>query len=186
MKKTKRKPGKPATGCSTRESLVNYASFISKFEDFCDEREIPLTFDSRKKIKSLKRKLPKVGNTTKKLFYTKSQIKKLLKREPNLSDYEKTYRSFTWSEAEKELAWFEGKTINAAHNAIGRQAQGVRKNKVALYWHGADETKKKFTFLLNKISGKGGIRTPGLSAPSRESYQSRPPSHQYDLLRHVE
>lgn len=68
------------------------------------------------------------------------------KKTPNLVDYQKTYRTFSWDQAEKELDWFPQKRLNAAHNAIDRHVQGSRKNKVALYWEGADGTKKKFTF----------------------------------------
>lgn len=64
----------------------------------------------------------------------------------NLADYQQTYRSFSWQQAEKELVWFAGKKINAATNAIDRQATGKNKNKVALYWHGQNEEKQKFTF----------------------------------------
>jgi len=53
---------------------------------------------------------------------------------------------FSWQQVEKELVWFPGKKLNAAFNAVDRQAQGKRKNKVALYWHGVDDTQKKFTF----------------------------------------
>jgi len=77
---------------------------------------------------------------------TIKKTKKLLKVKPNLVDYERTYKIFSWKEAEQELSWFEGKRINAAYNAIDRNATGPRKNKVALYWHGADNQKKKFTF----------------------------------------
>jgi len=68
------------------------------------------------------------------------------KASPNLADYDKTYRQFSWSEAEKELDWFENKHLNAAYNAIDRNAKNFRKNKVALYWLGKDNEEKKFTF----------------------------------------
>jgi acetyl-CoA synthetase len=69
-----------------------------------------------------------------------------LKIKPNLLDYQKKYRDFSWQEAEKELEWFKGKKLNAAHNAVDRNAQNFRKNKVALYWEGEKGEKKKFTF----------------------------------------
>jgi acetyl-CoA synthetase len=69
-----------------------------------------------------------------------------LKIKPNLLDYQKKYRAFSWQEAKKELEWFKAKKINAAHNAIDRNAQNFRKNKVALYWEGEKGEKKKFTF----------------------------------------
>jgi acetyl-CoA synthetase len=69
-----------------------------------------------------------------------------LKIKSNLEDYEKTYRTFTWKEGQKELEWFQGNRINAAYLAIDKIAQGYRKNKVALYWESEKGVKKKFTF----------------------------------------
>ena len=77
------------------------------------------------------------------------------KAPPNLVGYDKAYRQFSWSEAEKELDWFENKRLNAAYNAVDRHARNFRKNKqslisrankVALYWLGKEDEKKKFTF----------------------------------------
>lgn len=64
----------------------------------------------------------------------------------NLLDYEKTYRNFSWSKAEKELNWFARKHLNAAYNAVDRNAVNFRKNKIALYWLGEKGEEKKFTF----------------------------------------
>lgn len=74
------------------------------------------------------------------------KTKKILKVEPNLVDYQKTYQTFSWKEAEKEISWFSGNKLNAAHNAIDKNALGPRKNKIALYWEGKDGEKKRFTF----------------------------------------
>jgi len=82
---------------------------------------------------------------------------KKLKTKPNLVDYEKTYRRFDWQEAEKELDWFPQKKLNAAYNAIDRQAKGSRKNKVALYWEGKNGEKEKYTFAeLSQLSNQFG------------------------------
>lgn len=78
----------------------------------------------------------------------------LQKTPPNLLDYEKTYRSFSYQEAKKEIDFFGGK-LNAAHNAIERNAKNWRKNKIALYWKGADGQEQKFTFLeLNQLANQ--------------------------------
>ncbi|MFC1726957.1 acetate--CoA ligase [Patescibacteria group bacterium] len=83
------------------------------------------------------------------------KTKKYLLRKPNLVDYQKTYRSFSWKKAEKNLDWFPQSRLNAAHNAIDRHIEGPRKNKVALYWEGQDGQKKKFTFFeLYKLSNQ--------------------------------
>jgi len=78
----------------------------------------------------------------------KTLIKKspYLKKRPNLTDYEKTYKFFSWKEAEKELFWFPGKKLNASYNAVDKNAFSERRNKIALYWEGAEGEKKKFTF----------------------------------------
>lgn len=82
-----------------------------------------------------------------------SQVK-LIKKDPksftpapNLSDYEKTYKSFTWDNAAKEeIDYFEDGTLNIAYNIIDRHAVGKRKNKVALLFEGANGEKEKYTF----------------------------------------
>ncbi len=69
-----------------------------------------------------------------------------IKIKPNLLDYEKTYRSFKWKKAEEEFEWFSQRGFNAAFNAIDRNAKNQRKNKVALYWQGENDEKRKYTF----------------------------------------
>jgi len=82
---------------------------------------------------------------------------KNLKGKPNLENYAQTYATFKWSEAEKALDWFPHKKINAAYNAVSRQAQGKRKNKIALYWHGENDEKAKYTFAeLEELSNQFG------------------------------
>jgi len=68
-----------------------------------------------------------------------------LKVKPNLADYEKAYHTFSYEETKKEVEFVEGK-LNAAYNAIERNAKNWRKNKIALYWKGEDESVKEFTF----------------------------------------
>jgi len=65
---------------------------------------------------------------------------------PNLDDYEKVRQSFSYQDAKKEIDFVGGK-LNAAENAIERNAKNFRKNKIALYWKGADGNEQKFTFL---------------------------------------
>lgn len=50
-----------------------------------------------------------------------------------------------WRLARKELDWFNG-SLNAGYNAVDRHTQNFRRNKVALFWHGEDDSQKKFTF----------------------------------------
>ncbi len=56
--------------------------------------------------------------------------KKKLKIKPNLENYDATCRKFKWKDAEKELAWFPNKKINAAHNAVDKHLFSAYKNKV--------------------------------------------------------
>ena len=75
---------------------------------------------------------------------------------PNLDDYDATYRSFSWKSVRRELDWING-SLNAAYNAVDRHTHTWRRNKVALYWHGEDDTQKKFTFEeLSLASNKFG------------------------------
>jgi len=81
--------------------------------------------------------------------------KKKLKKEPNFGDYDGTVKDFRWKDMEKEIEFFKGRKINVAHNAIDRHANGWRKNKVALYWEGADGEGEKYTFQdLKNLSNK--------------------------------
>ncbi|MEB2308760.1 MAG: acetate--CoA ligase [Candidatus Brocadiaceae bacterium] len=74
-----------------------------------------------------------------------------------LMDYEKTYKEFSWETIKKELSLTDNSTnkVNIAYYAIDKNAQTWRKNKVALYWEGADGTCQKYTFLeLKKLSDR--------------------------------
>jgi len=85
------------------------------------------------------------------------KTKKLLKLSPNLKDYSKIAKSFSWSQAEKEISWFKGKKLNTAYNALDRQALGENRNKIALYWEGEKGEKENFTFGdLFVLAGKFG------------------------------
>lgn len=86
---------------------------------------------------------------------TISKPKSYFKTPPNLLDYEKAYRSFRWVDYEEEFAWFPGKKLNAAYNAVDRNAKNWRKNKIALYWEGENDEKEKYTFAeLAALSSK--------------------------------
>ncbi|EMI10741.1 acetyl-CoA synthetase [Anoxybacillus gonensis] len=63
----------------------------------------------------------------------------------NLKNYEETYKTFDWSEAEKYFSWYETGKVNMAYEAIDRHAETFRKNKVALYYRDATR-EEKYTF----------------------------------------
>lgn len=75
--------------------------------------------------------------------------KKEFRVRPNLEDYERTYKNFRWENVYNEIEWFENGKLNAAYNATDRHAKNY-KDKVALFWIGADDSTKQYTF--NEIS----------------------------------
>jgi len=76
-----------------------------------------------------------------------------LRLKPNL-DYDKVVKKFSWDDVKKEIDFFEGGKVNAAYNAVDRHVKTWRKNKVALYWEG-DNDSKKYTFAdLSILSNK--------------------------------
>lgn len=72
---------------------------------------------------------------------------KYLKKKPNLENYDEVLKNFSYEKYTKELKWFEKDKINAAYNAITRNAYSNRKNKIALYWIGENDEKEQYTFL---------------------------------------
>ncbi len=66
---------------------------------------------------------------------------------PNLSDYDKTYKDFTWENVEKEeIEFFEDGTLNIAYNCIDRHVKTDKKDKKALLFEGANGEKEQYTF----------------------------------------
>ncbi len=85
----------------------------------------------------------------------KKDLKKL-KPAPNLLDYDKTYKEFTWEKAEKEfVTLFDDGTLNIAYNCIDRHAEGKNKDKTALLFNGANGENEQYTFSdLKKLTNK--------------------------------
>lgn len=65
---------------------------------------------------------------------------------PNLTDYESFYKSFSWTDNEREISFFEDGTLNAAYNAVDRHVHTDKKDKVALLWEGAKGEKEAYTY----------------------------------------
>ena len=75
----------------------------------------------------------------------------------NLPDYDAILSSFNYDKYTKELVWFSDRHINAAYNAITKNAISERKNKVALYFVDEKEVITKYTFLdLDLLSNQVG------------------------------
>lgn len=67
---------------------------------------------------------------------------------PNLTKYERVYADFSYKKYHSCLDWFDRDEtlVNAAYNAIDRNALGSRKNKIALFWEGENGDEMQFTF----------------------------------------
>lgn len=87
----------------------------------------------------------------------------------NLADYDETYHSFQWSEAEASFDWFKTGKVNMVHEAIDRHANSSRKDKVALYYSD-DKRDEKITFLdMKSQTNRFGnvLRNLGISKGDR-------------------
>ncbi|HUC19911.1 MAG TPA: AMP-binding protein, partial [Candidatus Polarisedimenticolaceae bacterium] len=75
---------------------------------------------------------------------------------PNITNYEQTYRDFSWDKAAKELIdFFPDGTLNMAHNCVDRHAEGERKHKAALLYESAKGEKQSYSYLqLKQLSNK--------------------------------
>ncbi|SEM69954.1 acetate--CoA ligase [Lihuaxuella thermophila] len=63
----------------------------------------------------------------------------------NLKNYEETYRSFDWSQVEKEFTWSQTGRVNAAYEAIDRHAESGKGDKIALMYSDPSRD-EKYTF----------------------------------------
>ena len=65
----------------------------------------------------------------------------------NVTDYERTYREFSWADARAELAGLPGRRgINIAHEAVDRHAAGARARHVAIRWLGKQGARQELTY----------------------------------------
>ena len=74
---------------------------------------------------------------------------------PNLSDYARACREFSWNTARGELEGLPGGSLNIAFEAVDRHLAKGRSNKLALRWLGKDGETKDFTYLeLSKAANR--------------------------------
>jgi len=70
-----------------------------------------------------------------------------LQIQPNVADYERVYREFTW---EKIICGLEGlpdgRGVNIAYEAVDRHAHSAKRNHLALRWLGKDGAVRDFTY----------------------------------------
>ena len=99
----------------------------------------------------------------------KKIVKKKLTYSPNLNNYQKTYKTFSWHNTSKEIEYFPDGLMNAAYIAIDVNAKNARKNKVALYWESDSGEELKLTFLeMSILSNKIGNSLKKLSVKKGE------------------
>ncbi len=73
----------------------------------------------------------------------------------NLPNYEKTYKSFEWSEIEKEISKTANYILNSAYIAVDRHCNTALKHKIALYFESEEGSKEQYTFdQLRLLSNK--------------------------------
>ncbi|MBI5880698.1 acetate--CoA ligase, partial [archaeon] len=83
----------------------------------------------------------------------KKEVKKL-RPAPHVLDYSKSYRNFSWSDAEKEIEFFIDGKLNAAYNAVDRHLKTKIKDKVAIHWLGDSSTRDITYTELARLSNK--------------------------------
>jgi len=91
--------------------------------------------------------------------------------QPNLLDYEQTYKTFSWTDIWRELDELpEGRGLNIAHEAVDRHADGPRRDQLALRWLGRDGTGRDFTYADLKAQSNrfaNALRTLGVRRSER-------------------
>src|SRR5579872_1419831 len=77
-------------------------------------------------------------------------------KQPNLLDYDKFYKDFTWEKASKEMiTFFPDGTLNAAYNMIDRHVENGKGDKTALLFTSSTGEKETYTFKdFKKLSDK--------------------------------
>src|SRR3990172_11220597 len=66
---------------------------------------------------------------------------------PNLLDYEKTCREFSWASVRRELQGLpRGRGLNIAHEAVDRHANGARRDHLAIRWLGKNGEVQDYTY----------------------------------------
>ena len=64
----------------------------------------------------------------------------------NLTNYDETYRTFRWEDAERAFDWSKTGKVNIVHEAIDRHAASHRRTKVALHYTDYERRDEHYTF----------------------------------------
>jgi len=65
---------------------------------------------------------------------------------PNLDDYERMRREFTWESAASGISGLPGGGLNIAHECLDRHLVTARRSKPALLWEDKDGRRERYTF----------------------------------------
>ncbi len=83
------------------------------------------------------------------------KVVKDFKKKPNLLDYDKFYKNFSSKNFEKEIDFFEDKTLNASYIMVDRHAEGKLGKKVAIFFKSENKEEEKYTYQeLKKLTNK--------------------------------
>ena len=69
-----------------------------------------------------------------------------IKVRPNIGEYSDSLSGFSWQEFRSNLDGLPGGGLNLAHEAIDRHAASHKRDKVAMYWEGANGEEEQYTF----------------------------------------
>jgi len=65
---------------------------------------------------------------------------------PNLVDYDRARREFSWAECWASLDGLPGGGVNIAHETVDRHAAGPLRDKIAIRWLGKDGSTRSLTY----------------------------------------
>ncbi|MFV9510281.1 acetate--CoA ligase [Tepidibacillus sp. LV47] len=91
------------------------------------------------------------------------------KKEMNMSDYEKTYRNFSWENVEQFFSWSKTGLVNIVYEAIDRHVDEGKGDKVALLYVDHDR-EERYTFSqLRELSSRfaNGLKAYGIQKGDR-------------------
>ncbi len=89
---------------------------------------------------------------------------------PNMTDYEKMRRGFSWDDIRRELDGLPGGGLNIAHECLDRHLATARRDKRAMLWEGKNGETETYTFAqLAKAANKvaNGLRRLGVAKGDR-------------------
>jgi len=88
---------------------------------------------------------------------------------PNMKDYQHTYSSFKWEDAERDFSWSTSGMCNIVHEAIDRKCLEGKGDKIALYYSDANRSEQYTYDKLYKLSNRfaRGLQSLGITKGDR-------------------